>query len=59
MNNPAKQNKQLQDLLHKGYMALTRKDLDTAGEYCRQILQIQSDLVPGHFLGFCRIQLFR
>jgi len=50
MNNPVNNRKQLQDLLDRGYKALTRQDLDTAGKCCQQILQIQSDLVPGHFL---------
>jgi len=50
MNNAVNNSKKLQELLNKGYKALTRQDLDTAGECCRQILQIKRDLVPGHFL---------
>lgn len=42
--------KKLQALLQKGHDALLRNNLDTAGDCCQQILKIQPDLVPGHFL---------
>lgn len=40
----------LQRLLQQGFEALSRGQLDTAGKCCQQALQIQPDLVQGHFL---------
>ena len=41
---------ELQSLLQKGFQALTRGQVHQAGEYCRQVLGLQPDLVEGHFL---------
>ena len=40
----------LQRLLQRGFEALSRGQLDAAGECCQQALQIQPDLVQAHFL---------
>ncbi len=52
MNNPlsARNKRQLQEFLQKGYQALTQQKLDLAGDYCQRILKIKPDLAPGHFL---------
>ena len=44
------QKEQLQKLLSDGFQALSRGKYDEAGEACRKILEIQPDLVQGHFL---------
>ncbi len=41
---------QLRDLLRKGFAELSRGRLQEAGACCRQILELQPDLVQGHFL---------
>src|SRR5210317_1822413 len=41
---------QLQTLLRRGFQALTRGQIQQAGEFCRQALSLQPDLVEGHFL---------
>jgi tetratricopeptide (TPR) repeat protein len=41
---------QLQNLLRQGFQALSRGQVQQAGDCCRQILEIQPDLVEGHFL---------
>ncbi|GAB3312765.1 tetratricopeptide repeat-containing sulfotransferase family protein [Haliea atlantica] len=40
----------LQRLLDRGFAALSRGDLDTAGRCCREAIGQQQDLVPAHFL---------
>ena len=40
----------LQSLLQQGFDALSRGQIERAGECCRQVLQLQPDLVEGHFL---------
>lgn len=40
----------LQSLLQQGFDALSRGRIDQAGDCCRQVLQLQPDLVEGHFL---------
>ena len=40
----------LEQLLQKGFAALSLVNLETAGECCKEILTIAPDLVPGHFL---------
>lgn len=42
--------RKLQALLQRGFDALSRGRVEQAGECCRQALQIQPDLVEGHFL---------
>ena len=42
--------RELQQLLRRGFEALNRGQFDRAGECCQQALQIQPDLVQGHFL---------
>ena len=44
------QTKQLQALVHTGFTELSRGNIEAAGECCQRILNIQADLVPGHFL---------
>ena len=41
---------QLQALLRQGFQALNRGQVQQAGDYCRQVLRMQPDLVEGHFL---------
>ncbi|NNF49216.1 MAG: tetratricopeptide repeat protein, partial [Woeseiaceae bacterium] len=41
---------QLQALLRRGFDALSRGQIERAGDCCRQALQMQPDLVEGHFL---------
>jgi cytochrome c-type biogenesis protein CcmH/NrfG len=41
---------QLQSLLRQGFEALNRGQVEQAGDCCRQVLEIQPDLVEGHFL---------
>jgi len=48
-NAPGNQG-QLQQLLQRGFEALSRGELDAAGECCQKALRIQPDLVQGHFL---------
>lgn len=45
--NPAQP---LQDLLDRGFAALSRGNLEGAGRYCREALAQRPDLVPAHFL---------
>ena len=40
----------LQSLLQQGFDALSRGQVEQAGECCRQVLQLKPDLVEGHFL---------
>lgn len=40
----------LQELLKQGFDALSHGNLEAAGSCCQQVLKLQSDLVPGHFL---------
>ncbi len=40
----------LQQLLKQGFSELSRGNTEAAGKCCQQVLQIQPDLVPGHFL---------
>ncbi len=42
--------RELQELLKKGFQALSRGDIPTAGECCQKALKIQPDLPQGHFL---------
>lgn len=44
------QDAELQELLRKGYSELRQGNTAAAGQCCQQALQIQPDLVPGHFL---------
>ena len=44
------QAKQLQDLMHRGFQALSRGKLEEAGKCCQEALQIKPDLVQAHFL---------
>ncbi len=48
--NTAAKHKKLDELLKKGFAALSLVDLQLAGNCCKEILEIQPDLVPGHFL---------
>ncbi|MEH6515422.1 MAG: sulfotransferase [Halioglobus sp.] len=41
---------EMQSLLKQGFDALARGDLQTAGKHCRACLQLQPELVEGHFL---------
>jgi cytochrome c-type biogenesis protein CcmH/NrfG len=50
MKPTAAKTAQLQALLHKGFQALTRGQVQEAGDCCRQALGMQPDLVEGHFL---------
>ncbi len=52
MNNTtsAENRKQLQDLLTKGSFAYNKRNFDVAGQCCQELLQLQPDLVPAHFL---------
>ena len=53
MNKPKvdpKNAARLKSLLDEGFAALSRGDIEGAGNCCQQALEIQSDLVPGHFL---------
>jgi cytochrome c-type biogenesis protein CcmH/NrfG len=50
MKPTAAKTAQLQALLRSGFQALTRGQTQQAGEYCRQALGMQPDLVEGHFL---------
>jgi tetratricopeptide (TPR) repeat protein len=43
-------NPELQALLKKGFEEFSRGNIAAAGQCCQQALQIQPDLVPGHFL---------
>jgi tetratricopeptide (TPR) repeat protein len=47
---PPEQSGQLQQLLKKGFDALSRGDVSAAAEHCQQALAIKPDLVPAHFL---------
>ena len=50
-NTPSAENReQLQDLLKKGSTAYNQGNYDVAGQCCQELLQIQPDLVPAHFL---------
>ena len=40
----------LQELLRRGFQALSRGKIDEAGECCRQVLEARPDMVQGHFL---------
>ena len=40
----------LQSLLQQGFDALSRGQVQQAGDCCRQVLQLKPDLVEGHFL---------
>lgn len=40
----------LQQLLKQGFAQLSRGNTEAAGACCQQVLHIQPDLVPGHFL---------
>ena len=42
--------RELQALLQRGFEALSRGQVAQAGDCCRQVLQMQPDLVEGHFL---------
>ncbi len=42
--------RELQDLLRDGFTALTRGDVERAGDCCRRALALQPDLVQAHFL---------
>ena len=42
--------RQLQDLLQRGFRALSQGQIAEASDYCRQVLQLKPDLVEGHFL---------
>jgi len=42
--------KQLEALLKKGSLAYTQRNFDLAGQCCQELLQLQPDLVPAHFL---------
>ena len=44
------QPEQLQTLLRQGYDQLRRGNTEAAAKCCQDVLQIQPDLVPGHFL---------
>ncbi len=44
------QNKKIQALLKQGFDELARGNTAAAGGCCQQVLEIQPDLVPGHFL---------
>jgi tetratricopeptide (TPR) repeat protein len=44
------QHTMLQELINKGFKALSRGEIGLAGNYCKQALTIKEDLVPGHFL---------
>ncbi len=41
---------QLKALLQRGFTALSQGRIHEAGDCCRQVLQLQPDLVEGHFL---------
>ena len=50
--------RQLRDLLDRGFRALAGGHLAEAGEFCRRALQLQPDLVEGHFLvGLVAIEM--
>ncbi|MFT6286645.1 MAG: tetratricopeptide (TPR) repeat protein [Alcanivorax sp.] len=41
---------ELQNLLQKGFTELSHGNVEAAGNYCQQVLKVQPDLVPAHFL---------
>lgn len=47
--NPEQQST-IQQLLAKGFDALSKGQFELAGDCCQQLFKIQADLVPGHFL---------
>ena len=47
--NP-EQVKTIQELLAKGFDALSKGKFELAGDCCQELLKLQPDLVPGHFL---------
>ena len=49
-DNNAATTKELQELLKQGYDQLRHGNIKEAGQCCQKALQIQPDLVPGHFL---------
>jgi len=50
-DTPSYENReQLENLLKKGSFAYTQRNFDLAGQYCQELLQLQPDLVPAHFL---------
>ncbi|MCP3673997.1 MAG: sulfotransferase family protein [Gammaproteobacteria bacterium] len=50
-NTPSAENrKQLQELLKKGSTAYSQRNFNVAGQCCQELLQLQPDLVPAHFL---------
>ena len=50
MKPTAAKSAQLQALLRQGFEALSRGQVQQAGDLCRQVLGMQPDLVEGHFL---------
>jgi tetratricopeptide (TPR) repeat protein len=46
----AESTEQLEQLLKQGFSALSRGQLEQAGNLCQQLLKIKPDLVQGHFL---------
>ena len=49
-NTPPDNTGELQSLLQKGFTALSHGNVEEAGNCCRQVLKMQPDLVPAHFL---------
>ena len=41
---------EIQELLRRGFAELSQGNTESAGKCCQQVLALQADLVPGHFL---------